>query len=94
MDERCHVGADCCDFLCLLASILGATNLSCCFVKFLGRALGSLLVAFWLPFGCPLGALGTSLGDFGSTLAPKAPRNPPKKFNKKLTECVAPGTQK
>ena len=30
---------------------------------------GSLLGAFWVPFACPLGALGTSLGDFGSTLA-------------------------
>ena len=39
------------------------------FVKFLGGAPGSLLGAFWMPFGCPLGALGTSLGDFGSALA-------------------------
>ena len=47
----------------------GASNLSGFFVNFLGRAPGSLLDAFWMPFGCPLGALGTSLGDFGSTLA-------------------------
>ena len=47
----------------------GASNLSGFFVNFLGRAPGSLLGAFWMLFGCPLGALGTSLGDFGSTLA-------------------------
>ena len=47
----------------------GASNLSGFFVKFLGGAPGSLLGAFWMPFGCPLGALGTSLGDFGSALA-------------------------
>ena len=28
-----------------------------------------LFGAFWLPFGCFLVALGTPLGDFGSTLA-------------------------
>ena len=50
-------------------SVPGASNLSGFFVKFLGRAPGSLLGAFWMPFGCPSGALGTSLGDFGSTLA-------------------------
>ena len=50
-------------------SVPGASNLSGFFVKFLGRAPGSLLGAFWMPFGCPSGALGTSLGDFGSALA-------------------------
>ena len=50
-------------------SVPGASNLSGFFVKFLGKAPVRLLVAFWLPFGCPLGASGTSLGDFGSTLA-------------------------
>jgi len=47
----------------------GASNLSGFFVNFLGKAPGSVLGAFWMPFGCPLGALGTSLGHFGSTLA-------------------------
>ena len=47
----------------------GASNSSGFFVQFLGKAPGSLLGVFWVPFGCPLGALGTSLGDFGSTLA-------------------------
>ena len=34
-----------------------------------GELFGCLLVAFWSPFGCLLGALGTSLGDFASILA-------------------------
>ena len=71
MDRRCRVGVDFCDFECLLAFFLvpGASNLSSFFDKFHGRAPGSLLGAFCMLFGCPLGALGTSLEDFGSTLA-------------------------
>ena len=39
----------------------GASNLSGFFVNFLGKAPGSLLDAFWMPFGCSLGALGPLL---------------------------------
>ena len=34
----------------------GPSSLSGFFVNFLGRAPGSFLDAFWMPFGCPLGA--------------------------------------
>ena len=56
---------------CLWASfwVPGATNLGSIFVKFRGGAPGSFLDAFWSLFGCLLGALGTSLGDFASILA-------------------------
>ena len=49
--------------------IPGATHFGSFFVKFCGGSPGSFLDAFWSPFGCLLGALGTFLEDFASILA-------------------------
>ena len=49
-------------------SVPGASNLSGFFVQFLGRAPGSLLGVFWVPFGCPLGALWVPWGRLWETL--------------------------
>ena len=67
---------------CLWGSfwVPGATNFGSFFVKFRGGSPGSFFVPFWLTFGrllvafcasfgCLLGALGTFLEDFASTLA-------------------------
>ena len=48
-------------------SVPGASNLSGFFVQFLGRAPGSLLGAFWMPFAPSWVPLGLSWAPLGTS---------------------------